>query len=125
MTTQSANDLQEFAGNAPAELRLAGKILCILAKPPALGEEITLLVKLRVTDSGAIEHEDGEHVFYRKVRLIGAWRDGDPPPIDTSQPQLWDQAPPEGSISASADEGDEILALREEAKAARAALKET
>lgn len=122
-TSVPAKDLQEFAGNAPAEIRLGGKILCILPNPPKLGDEITLNIKLRVIDSVVSEHEDGEHVFYRKVKLIGAWRDGEPPPIDTNQPQLWDQAPEVGTFDreASADEGDEIIAAHEEAKAARKA----
>lgn len=117
-TTERAKDLQEFAGSAPAEIRLAGKILCVLADPPSLGDELTLLMKVRVTDTGVVEHEDEQHVFYRKVKLVAAWQAGSTPPVDTNQASLWDQAPPEGSFDASADEGDEITAARNEAKAA-------
>ena len=122
--TKTAKDLQEFSGKAPAEVRMAGKILCILEDPPNLGDEVTLLVKLRVIDVGVVEHEGGEHVFYRKTKLLGAWKPGTTPPIDTNQASLWDQAPPEGTFEESADEGDEIVAAREEAKAARAKSKE-
>lgn len=118
-TTERAKDLQEFAGNAAAEIRLAGKTLCVLENPPSLGDVVTLMMRVRVTDSSVTEHENGDHIFYRKVKLIDAWKASSPPPVDTNQASLWDQAPPEGSFDASADEGDEILAAHEEAKAAR------
>lgn len=117
-TTERAKDLQEFAGSVAAEIRLAGKILCVLENPPVLGDEFDLMVRLKVTESCATEKESGEHDFYRKTKLVGAWRPGSTPPIDTNQASLWDQAPPEGSFDASADEGDEIIAARNEERRA-------
>lgn len=85
-------------GSEPAEVRLSGKILCILADPPALGEDLTLLVKLHVTENCVAEHADGETVVYRKTKLVAAWRPGTPEPIDPEQGSLWEQAPPAGTF---------------------------
>jgi hypothetical protein len=79
---------------------LAGKILCVLPDKdaPSLGDEIVLMCKLHITEDCVADHESGERVLYRKTRLVAAWREGTPPPIDTAQPDLWEGAPPEGSI---------------------------
>lgn len=96
-----------------AEIRLAGKILCVLPKPPALGEEITLMVKLRVTEDGTIIKEDETETHFRRTKLIAAWPAGTPgPPTDPAlvgsdgkveSGDAWDSAPPEGTFDDGSD----------------------
>jgi hypothetical protein len=83
----------------PAEIRLSGKVLCVLAEPPALGTDLTLMIKVHVTENCVAEHADGATVFYRKTKLVAAWKPGDPEPIDPDQGSLWEQAPPEGTFN--------------------------
>lgn len=89
---------------------MSGKTLCVLADPPKLGDELTLLVRLRVIEEATSQKESGDQTHIRKTRLIGAWVPGTPPPIDTSQGSLWDQAPPAGSIPPETPPDDEPAA---------------
>lgn len=81
----------------PAEIRLAGKTLCVLADAPQLGQDLELMVRLHVTEDCIAQHENDAEVRYLKVRLVAAWKPGSPPPVDPELP-LWDQAVPEGTI---------------------------
>jgi hypothetical protein len=94
----STNALDGLPAEEPAEVRLAGKTLCVLADPPQLGGNVELMVRLHITEDCIAQHDDGNEVRYLKARLVGAWRPGSPPPVDVNQPDLWEQAPPEGSI---------------------------
>lgn len=86
-------------GGGPAELRLAGKILCVMANPPGLGSDVVLMVKLRAVEDCLVDHEDSSQSRYLKCRLVGAWLPGSPPPIDVNQGSLWEQAGPVGSTT--------------------------
>jgi hypothetical protein len=87
------------------EIRLAGKRLCVLSDPPKLGDNIDLNVRLHVIEDCTAQHEDETQVQYLRVRLVAAWKPGDPVPVSTQEP-LWDQAGPEGSIKPETGEPD-------------------
>ncbi|MBU8833632.1 hypothetical protein [Mycolicibacterium goodii] len=65
----------------PAEIRMSGKILLTLENPPEPGDEIVLLIRLKVNGTGVDLHENDEEVPYRKAKLVTCWKPG------TKEPQ--------------------------------------
>ena len=109
------NDLDnipdDLLGGPPprAEIRLAGKTLTTLENPPGGGEDVVLLVRLKVRQSGVDFNDDGnEEVPYRSMKLVSCWKPGtdEPKPEKTkaeldaeaeaeaaqNQPPLYDDA---------------------------------
>src|SRR6185312_15358085 len=87
----TTNELARFQlEKPPAEIRMAGKTLTILEEPPGLGDAITLMVKVEVTEICEKQKADGEIVYYRKAKLIGCWKPGERPPDNDEQPGLFD-----------------------------------
>ena len=80
----SGNDLDKISLPviAPAEIRLAGKILTVMPNPPGLGHELTLMIKLKVNEVCTSEKSDDDIVHYRKTQLLAAWLPGTPAPPD-------------------------------------------
>ena len=85
----SSNALDRFQLDSPAEIRLAGKILTILDNAPGLGERVTLMVTVEVTEICEGIKKNGDPTHYRKSSLIRAWKPGDNPPADTNQGNLF------------------------------------
>lgn len=88
----SGNDLDSIPDDLlggpppPAEIRLAGKTLTVLENPPAGGEDVVLLVRLKVRAAGVDFNDDGnEEVPYRSMKLVSCWKPGDkePEPVKT------------------------------------------
>jgi len=79
------NDLDDIedpdAPPDPAEIRLAGKCLAVLESPPGRGEDLVLMIRVKVNGEGVDYHEDGEEVPYRKTKLIACWKPGTKEPV--------------------------------------------
>lgn len=82
----SSNDLDKFPAPEPAEIRLGNKVICVLANPPELGQNVDLMIRIHVKEQCTAIHDDGETVNYLRAKLLGsAWRPGERPPADVDQ----------------------------------------
>lgn len=64
----------------PAEIRLSGKTLLVLEDPPEPGDELVLLIRVKVNGTGVDLHDNDEEVPYRKAKLVTCWKPGTPEP---------------------------------------------
>ncbi|OBK04060.1 MULTISPECIES: hypothetical protein [Mycolicibacterium] len=65
----------------PAEIRMSGKTLLTLENPPEPGDELVLLIRVKVNGTGVDLHDNDEEVPYRKAKLVTCWKPG------TAEPQ--------------------------------------
>ena len=65
----------------PAEIRMSGKTLLTLENPPEPGDELVLLIRVKVNGTGVDLHDNDEEVPYRKAKLVTCWKSG------TKEPQ--------------------------------------
>lgn len=77
---------------SPAVIKLSNMNLAVLADPPGPGEDVVLLVRLRVYDIGTAYGDNGEgepSSPYRKTKLIACWKPGtkEPQPKKTQAEQ--------------------------------------
>lgn len=81
-TTNALDDIVDPDAVDPAEIRAFGKTLLTVADPPAPGDTIVLLVRLRVYDVGTEfnENGEGEGTPYRKTKLVSCWKPGSTEP---------------------------------------------
>lgn len=64
----------------PAEIRMSGKTLLTLENPPEPGDELVLLIRVKVNGTGVDLHDNDEEVPYRKAKLVTCWKPGTPEP---------------------------------------------
>lgn len=73
----------------PAEIRMSGKTLLTLENPPEPGDELVLLIRVKVNGTGVDLHDNDEEVPYRKAKLVTCWKPGSPEPqVPKTQAEL-------------------------------------
>lgn len=86
-TNQLDNIPDDLLGGPPppAEIRMSGKTLLTLENPPEPGDELVLLIRVKVNGTGVDLHDNDEEVPYRKAKLVTCWKPGtaDPQPQKT------------------------------------------
>lgn len=82
----SGNDLDKIDDDLlggpppPAEIRMSGKTLLTLENPPQPGDEIVLMIRLKINGHGVDLHDNDEEVPFRKSKLVSCWKPGSKEP---------------------------------------------
>jgi hypothetical protein len=93
-TTNALDDIPaDLLGPIPAEIRLGANTLMVMEEPPANGETVTVIARLRIWRTGTDQQgEDAEERHFRQGKIVAAWVQGQPEPPDpeAEQPGLFD-----------------------------------
>lgn len=110
---KSTNELDKHPDeDGGAELRLGSNVLIVMDEPPALCDNIDIVVRLRVVDKGVSkETADSDETAYRRCRLVTAWPLGKKPPAsaDENQGSMLDVVDGNPVPSAEATGEDEVV----------------
>lgn len=81
-TTDAIADMDAPDALDAVDVRMSGKTMTSLVKPPGRGEDVVLMVRLRVTGEGVDypEDEDADERPFVKTRLVSCWRPGQKEP---------------------------------------------
>lgn len=78
----------DLLGPIPAEIRLGANVLMMMETPPANGDTVTVVARLRIWRTGTDQQgEDAEERHFRQGKIVAAWVQGQPEPPDPDEPQ--------------------------------------
>ena len=78
----------DLLGPIPAEIRLGANVLMMMEDPPANGDTVTVVARLRIWRTGTDQQgEEAEERHFRQGKIIAAWVQGQPEPPDPDEPQ--------------------------------------
>lgn len=89
----------DLLGPIPAEIRLGANVLMMMEEPPANGDTVTVVARLRIWRTGTDQQgEEAEERHFRQGKIVAAWVQGQPEPPDpeAEQPGLFDEGDDEG-----------------------------
>lgn len=85
-STNALDDIPNEEGGA--ELRLGPNVLLVMDEPPALCDNIDIVVRLRVVSKGVDkETPDSDETAYRRCKLVTAWKFGGKAPANPDENQ--------------------------------------
>lgn len=101
----------DLLGPIPAEIRLGANVLMVMETPPANGDTVTVIARLRIWRTGTDQQgEDAEERHFRQGKIVAAWVQGQPEPPDPTaeQPGLFDDDGNPVEDEEPEDQGDDV-----------------